>query len=72
MDLIREFKLEIKVFIPFGFVHKNIPNSIKALKEICKAENIKAEASEDPTLFTDENLSTLYDVKFSSLKVQYD
>lgn len=40
-----------------GFVHKNIPNSIKALKEICKAENIEADASENPSLFTDENLA---------------
>ena len=49
-----------------GFVHKNIPNSIKALKEICKAENIKAEASEEPSLFTDENLKKYDAIIFSN------
>jgi len=44
-----------------GFVHKNIPNSIKALKEICVKEGIEAEASEDPSIFTDENLAK-YDI----------
>lgn len=49
-----------------GFVHKNIPNSIKALEEICKAENIVAEASEDPSLFNDKNLKKYDAIIFSN------
>ncbi len=49
-----------------GYVHKNIPASIKALKEICELENIEAIASEDPTLFTDENLATYDAIIFAN------
>ena len=44
-----------------GYVHKNIPASIKALKEICNEMNIVADATEDPAAFTPENLKK-YDV----------
>ena len=44
-----------------GYIHKNIPTSIKALEEICKAEGILTDASEDPAVFTDENLKK-YDI----------
>ena len=30
-----------------GYVHKNIANSVKALKEICSSQNIKSKHSED-------------------------
>lgn len=44
-----------------GFVHKNIANSVKALEEICKAENIKTDTSDDVTLFSEASL-TKYDL----------
>lgn len=49
-----------------GFVHKNIPNSIKALQEICAQEKIETDASEDPADFTDENLSKYDAIIFSN------
>lgn len=49
-----------------GFVHKNIPNSIKALQEICKLEKIETVASEDASLFTDENLAQFDAIIFSN------
>lgn len=49
-----------------GFVHKNIPNSIKALQEICKLEKIETVASEDSSLFTDENLAQFDAIIFSN------
>jgi len=49
-----------------GYVHENIPNSIKALKEICMEENIETEASEDPALFTDINLAKYDAIIFSN------
>ena len=39
-----------------GFVHKNIPHSIKALKKILDENSITYEASDDPSLFTGNNL----------------
>ena len=44
-----------------GYVHKNIPTSIKALEEICKLENIRTDAGENSSLFTVENFRK-YDV----------
>ena len=49
-----------------GFVHKNIPNSIKALKEICKAENIDTDTSEDVSLFTEATLAKYDAIIFSN------
>ena len=49
-----------------GFVHKNIPSSINALKEICKGEKIDAVASEDSSLFTDANLANYDAIIFSN------
>ena len=49
-----------------GFVHKNIPSSIKALEEICALEKIKTDASEDPAVFTDKNLKKYDAIIFSN------
>ena len=49
-----------------GFVHKNIPNSIKALEEICKLEKIETVASEDTSLFTDDYLAQFDAIIFSN------
>ncbi len=49
-----------------GYVHENIPSSIKALKEICRLENIEVDATEDSGLFTDENLAQYDAVIFSN------
>ncbi len=44
-----------------GFVHKNIPASIEAIKKLGKENGFEVVASEDPALFTEENLKQ-YDV----------
>ncbi|RLD78771.1 MAG: ThuA domain-containing protein [Bacteroidetes bacterium] len=49
-----------------GYIHENIPSSIKALQEICKQENIETDASEDPAVFTDENLKKYDAIIFSN------
>lgn len=49
-----------------GFIHKNIPSSIIALQEICALEKIETDASEDPAVFTDENLAKYDAIIFSN------
>lgn len=49
-----------------GFVHKNIPSSIKALQEICALEKIETDVSEDPAVFTDKNLAKYDAIIFSN------
>ncbi len=49
-----------------GYVHENIPTSIKALEEICALENIKTDSSEDPAIFTDNNLKKYDAIIFSN------
>lgn len=44
-----------------GFVHDNIPNSITAIKELSGEYGFKVDATEDPSVFSDENLKK-YDV----------
>lgn len=44
-----------------GYVHDNIPASVEALKKLAAGNNMTADASEDPSDFTPENLSR-YDV----------
>ncbi len=39
-----------------GYVHENIANSVKALKEICSKNGILADVTDDPAAFTDSNL----------------
>lgn len=49
-----------------GYIHDNITASIIALQEICKLEKIDADSSEDPAVFTDENLKKYDAVIFSN------
>ena len=49
-----------------GFVHKNIPTSIKALKEICELEKIKTTVSEDASVFNESNLAQYDAIIFSN------
>ena len=49
-----------------GYVHKNIANSIKALGEICEAENISFDNSEDSSLFNKLTLSKYDAIIFSN------
>ncbi len=49
-----------------GYVHKNIPTSIKALKEICAGLKISADASDNPADFTSENLKKYDALIFSN------
>ncbi|MDN5204853.1 ThuA domain-containing protein [Fulvivirgaceae bacterium BMA10] len=49
-----------------GFVHKNIPNSIKVIKRICAENNIAVDASEDPSVFTEDNLNKYDALVFSN------
>jgi type 1 glutamine amidotransferase len=48
-----------------GYIHKNIPASVRALQEICAQENILTDVSDDPSVFTPENLRK-YDALFFS------
>ncbi|MFT7036667.1 MAG: type 1 glutamine amidotransferase [Cyclobacteriaceae bacterium] len=49
-----------------GFVHDNIPNSIKVITKLCLDNNIEVEASEDPSLFTEQNLKQYDALIFSN------
>lgn len=48
-----------------GYVHENIAASVKALQEICASENILTDVSDDPSVFTPDNLKQ-YDALFFS------
>lgn len=49
-----------------GFVHDNIADSVAALRELCAGEGLKADATDDPAVFTDANLKGLKAVVFSN------
>ncbi|MCK5136444.1 MAG: ThuA domain-containing protein [Bacteroidales bacterium] len=49
-----------------GFVHKNIAASVAALKKICTAENITTDVSDQPDVFTAENLDQYDAIIFSN------
>ncbi len=49
-----------------GFVHKNRENSVKALTKICTENKIAVDVSEDPSLFTEENLKQYDALIFSN------
>jgi len=40
-----------------GYVHDNVAANVAAIEKICKAEGIVTEVSDDPGVFTPENLS---------------
>jgi type 1 glutamine amidotransferase len=48
-----------------GYVHENIASSVKAIQELCGEEGIKTDVSDNPEVFTPENL-TKYDALFFS------
>jgi len=49
-----------------GYVHKNIASSIKAIKQLGEKYTFEVEASEDPALFTEENLKKYDALVFSN------
>lgn len=53
-----------------GFVHKNIPSSIKAIKELGEKYGFTVDHSEDPSVFTDQNLKQYDALIFSSTNNQ--
>ena len=49
-----------------GYVHDNIAASVAALEKICAAEGFDTDVSEDPALFTPENLAKFDAIIFSN------
>lgn len=49
-----------------GFVHANIPNSIEAIKDLSKEHGFQVDATEDPSVFTDDNLKQYDAIVFSN------
>lgn len=49
-----------------GYIHDNIATSVKALQEICAAENILTEVSDNPEVFTSQNLKQYTGIIFSN------
>lgn len=49
-----------------GFVHDNIAASVAAVKELCAEKGIEADSSDDPAVFTAENLGKYKAVVFSN------
>ncbi|HMR18597.1 MAG TPA: ThuA domain-containing protein, partial [Sphingobacterium sp.] len=53
-----------------GFVHDNIENSIIAIKAMGEQYGFKVDATEDPSVFTDENLKQYDALVFSNTNNQ--
>jgi len=49
-----------------GYVHENIPSSVEALKKLCSENGYTAESTEDPAVFTAENLKKFNCIIFSN------
>lgn len=49
-----------------GYVHENIPASVEALKKLCAENGYETEATDDPSIFTPENLKKFSCIIFSS------
>ena len=49
-----------------GYVHENIPYSIEAIKKLGKENGFLVDASDDPAVFTDENISQYDALVFSN------
>lgn len=49
-----------------GFVHDNIAASVAAVKELCAENGVACDVSEEPSVFTKENLSKYKAVIFSN------
>ena len=61
-------KIKILVYTKngVGFVHDNIENSIVALKALGEKHGFAVDATEDPAVFTDENLKQYDALVFSN------
>ena len=49
-----------------GYVHDNLVASVAALKEICEDLNLETDDTDDPSIFTDENLKRYQVLIFSN------
>jgi len=49
-----------------GFVHDNIPNSVRAFREMSERHGFAMDATDDPAVFTDENLKQYDALVFSN------
>ncbi len=49
-----------------GYIHDNIAASVDALKKICQENKIQTEVSDNPAVFTDENLKKYQAIIFSN------
>ena len=49
-----------------GYVHDNIPNSIQMVRELSDEYGFKADATDDPGVFTDDNLKQYDAIVFSN------
>ncbi len=49
-----------------GYIHDNIDASVKALQKLCKQNNLTSDVSDDPAVFTDENLKKYKTLVFSN------
>lgn len=49
-----------------GYVHDNLEASVKALKEICEKEGILTDVSDNPSVFTPDNLAQYDAIVFSN------
>lgn len=49
-----------------GFIHDNIPNSVKAFQELSSVYGFKLTLSDEPEVFTDQNLKQFTAVVFSN------
>lgn len=49
-----------------GYVHENIPFSVDALKKICVENGYSSEATDDPGVFTPQNLRNYHCIIFSN------
>ena len=53
-----------------GYVHENIPYTIKAIKKLGEENGFLVDASDDPTVFTDENIAQYDALIFSNTNNQ--
>jgi type 1 glutamine amidotransferase len=65
-DPVRERRILIYTKNGEGYVHENIAASVAALEKICREEGIRSEVSDQPEVFTPENLKRFDAVVFSN------
>jgi type 1 glutamine amidotransferase len=53
-----------------GFVHKNIPESIRCIESICQKNGWACEASDDPSIFTTKKIAEFDVLVFSNTNNQ--